>query len=90
LILFLLFSDSTDKNKPYHEAIKGNKEPLREQVNFFNEEFLSMIETNRAGKLKADRKEWGTGKEYFADHGIELGLIDNIDTLENVLNYFNT
>jgi ClpP class serine protease len=81
-------TESKDKNRDFHEALKGNLEPLRKSVDVFNNVFLEQIEANRAGKLTADRKEWGTGKVYFAKDAIKLGLIDDIDTFENVLNYF--
>ena len=83
-------SASTDKNKEFFDAIQGNPEPIRAIANQFNEHFLSLIESNRTDKLKSDRTVWGTGKVYFAEKALELGLIDGIDTLENFINYFNT
>ena len=83
-------SASKDKNNDYFEAIKGNVEPIRNVCNQFNEVFLSIVENNRSGKLTAERKDWGTGKVYFAQEAADLGLIDGIDTFENFLNYFNT
>lgn len=81
---------SKDKNSEYYEALKGNLEPLREIANVYNDAFLELIETQRGDKLKADRKEWGTGKVYFADKALDIGLIDAIDSFDNVLNYLNT
>ena len=79
---------STDKNKDYYEALKGNLEPLRKVADHFNESFLAMIENNRKEKLTADRKVWGTGKVWFAQDALELGLIDEINTFSNTLNSF--
>lgn len=81
---------SKDKNNDYYEAVKGNLDPIRNVCNQFNEVFLSLVETNRTGKLTAERKDWGTGKVYFAEEALQLGLIDGIDTFDNFLNYFNT
>ena len=81
-------TQSKDKNQDFHEAIKGNLEPLRKKIDVFNESFLSMVETNRSGKISGERKEWGTGKMFFAEEAIAIGLIDEINSLENVLNYF--
>lgn len=81
---------SKDKNNEYYEALKGNLEPLKKIVNTYNESFLELIETSRDGKLTADRSEWGTGKVYFAEEAKKIGLIDSIDSFDNVLNYFNT
>jgi protease-4 len=81
-------SESKDKNAIYHEALKGNTKPLQEQIDVFNDKFLSIIETNRKGKLTSGREVWGTGKEYFAPEAVKLGLIDAIDSFNNILNYF--
>lgn len=79
---------SKDKNKDYYDALKGDTKAIQKTADTFNEMFLSMVETNREGKLTADRSVWGTGKMYFAPEALELGLIDNIDSFSNILNYF--
>lgn len=79
---------STDKNSEVREALKGNFKPLQELSDKYNEHFLSSIETNRGDKLTETREVWGTGKVYFADEALKLGIIDNIDTFQNTLNYF--
>lgn len=79
---------SKDKNKDYYDALKGDTKAIQKTADTFNEMFLSMVETNREGKLTADRSSWGTGKMYFAPEALELGLIDNIDSFSNILNYF--
>ena len=88
-LLQLYATDSNDKNQAYIQALKGNTELLQKVVNTFNDQFLSMVEQNRGEKLKADRSVWGTGKEWFAEEALELGIIDGIDTFENFINYFN-
>lgn len=80
---------SSDKNKMYYEAINGNKKLLQEYIDTFNEEFLSMVEKNRGENLTTDKNTWSSGKEFFAEKALEIGLIDSIDSFENVLNYFN-
>lgn len=79
---------SKDKNGEVREAMKGNTKPLEDLANIFNEHFLSTIEKNREDKLTETREVWGTGKVYFAEDAIKLGLIDKIDTFTNTLNYF--
>lgn len=81
-------TDSKDKNTEVREALKGNFDPLRQRADHFNNFFINMIETNRGEKLKAGREEWGTGKLYYADKALEIGLIDEIDSFHNILNYF--
>ena len=87
-ILTVYATASKDKNSEVREALKGNLKPLEDLANKFNENFLATIETNRAGKLTETREVWGTGKVYFAEDALKLGLIDNIDTFINTLNYF--
>lgn len=79
---------STDKNKDYLEALKGNLDPVRAVADTFNESFLSLIEKNRGEKLQGDRSVWGTGKTWFAKEALSLGLIDEINTFTNTLNSF--
>lgn len=79
---------SKDKNIEVREALKGNVAPLRKYADKFNEMFLSMVETARKDQLKTDRSTWGTGKLYYADEAMEIGLIDAIDKFTNILNYF--
>jgi signal peptide peptidase SppA len=79
---------STDKNKEYLEAVKGNLEPLRKVADKFNENFLASIEKNREGKLTTGRDVWGTGKVWFAAGALKNGLIDEIDTFSNTLKLF--
>ena len=78
-------TQSTDKNKDYYEALKGNLEPLRKICDTFNESFLASIEKNREGKLSAGRDVWGTGKVWFAEDALKLGLIDEINSFQNVI-----
>ena len=81
---------SKDKNKWFRNALDGDTALLQKMTDESCEDFISTIEKNRGDKLKSDRSEWGTGKEYYSDQSIKIGLIDGIDTFENVLNYFNT
>lgn len=80
---------STEKNKDYRDAIAGNTKAVEDIATVFCESFLAQVEKDRAGKLTAGREVWGTGRMFFATEARELGLIDNIDTYENFLNYFN-
>ena len=87
-IIEVYASASKDKNKDYYDALKGDTKAVQKTADTYNEMFLSMIETNRKDKLTKDRSVWGTGKMYFAPEALELGLIDNIDSFSNILNYF--
>ena len=79
---------SSDKNRDYYEAISGNNAPLKAVANRYNNDFLARIRTNRPAAVK-NESSWNTGKVFFADEALSLGLIDAIDTLDNVFNYFS-
>lgn len=87
-IMTIYAPDSKHKNGEVREALKGNFKPLEELAAKYNDSFLESIEKNREGKLTASREIWGTGRVFFADAALKLGLIDNIDTFQNTLNYF--
>lgn len=76
-------SASVDKNKDYMDAIGGNTAGLLKIANQFNGMFIDMIQANRDQALTADKKEWGTGKVYFAEDALKIGLIDSIDSFQN-------
>jgi ClpP class serine protease len=82
-------SASTDKNKDAKDAIAGNDKAIKAKADVYNDYFLQMIERNRGEKLTSGKDVWGTGKVYFAEVALSLGLIDGIDTLENFINIFN-
>lgn len=83
-------SRSTDKNQDFYQALQGNKAPLMAVCDTYNEDFINRIAAFREGTIDADQKTWATGKMFFAPEAMTLGLIDGIDSFENVLNYFNT
>jgi protease-4 len=85
---------STEKNQDYLKAVEymnsdgkaGSIDSIKALVNRFNAEFLADVENGRGNLLKND--SWKTGKMFFADEAAEIGLIDSIDTLDNVVNKF--
>lgn len=89
-LLEIYATKSTDKNQDYYEALKGNTAPLLSVCDTYNEYFIQSIASGREGVIDTDEKKWGTGKMFFAQEAMDLGLIDEIDSFENVLNYFNT
>ena len=83
---------STDKNADVRGAIEGKPEALealRKTAGKFCESFIASVENSRGDKLKEDRRTWGTGKVFFAEEALQMGLIDSIDSFENFLNYLN-
>jgi len=77
---------STDKNKIFSQANAGNYKPLIENVlNPFNEEFLAMVQVNRAGKIDLKKENVLSGKTYLTQNAIAFGLADGVGTLDNAV-----
>lgn len=70
---------SPDKNKEYYDALKGDYKTIREEsLNPLADMFISAIKTNRPN---ADKSVF-TGKVFFAEDALALGLIDEIGSLD--------
>ena len=74
---------STDKNKDYKEAIAGNDEPVKEDLKVLAQEFINTVKTNRGVKLTGTG--WETGKMFYSNQAIKLGLIDGQKTFSQVV-----
>ena len=73
---------SIDKNKDTNQVLKGEYDEYRTSVlDTINDKFHASVTTNR----KRLSKETLTGKLYFADQAIKLGLIDEIGTMDYAL-----
>lgn len=75
---------SVDKNKEYREAIKGNYELLEKDLEIHTNEFISFVRNNRP-KAAATEKEWRTGKLFYAQEAVSLGLADGIRGFDQVI-----
>lgn len=87
-------SMSENKNAPFREALKGNEKPLKDMIDVICQAFIDDVMKYRVdedgnSKLKTP-DNWNKGDILYADKALEEGLIDGIDSLENVINYFNT
>lgn len=74
---------STEKNGDYREAIAGNDQPLKDDLKMIADQFISTVETNRAGKLTSN--EWNTGKMFYGKDAKKIGLIDGIKSFDQVV-----
>lgn len=89
-IMEIYAPESKDKNDDYRKAIKGDQTLMKQIASVYAQNFIKTVEKLREGKISTDKEIWSTGKAFFADQALNIGLIDNIDTFENTLNYFNT
>lgn len=83
-------SKSTKKNQVFYKAINGDTGPLTELCDKYNDSFIESINKARSGVISSDQNIWATGEMFFAQDALNLGLIDDIDSFNNVINYFNT
>ncbi len=81
---FIYATNSTDKNKAYHDALKGDYAPMIEQLDQMNDMFTSAIKKNRWNK--GVTKEVLTGKTYLSKDAISKGLVDSIGSMSDAVN----
>jgi Periplasmic serine proteases (ClpP class) len=77
---------SKDKNTVYELAKAGDKNALAEledRISLVTGELLDAVRLGRGDRLKNDN--WATGKMYFADEALEMGIIDGIGTMDDAL-----
>jgi protease IV len=73
---------STEKNLDFNQALEGDYDPLRKNMlDVINAKFHSMVKANRPALDESTL----TGKTYFAQEAIRLGLIDEIGSYESAL-----
>lgn len=75
---------STNKREEYEEWRKGNNGPIQKMLDTIASQFFADVKTGRGDKL-ADNAEIFTGKMYYADEAIELGLADGVVTWAQLL-----
>lgn len=75
---------SKDKNKDFREARDGDGKLIVETLlDPLNDIFLSSVKANRGDKL--NEKQTLTGKTFLAEEAKELGLIDEIGSMNQVI-----
>jgi protease IV len=79
---------STDKNKQYKDAIeRDDTTAMEEDLSMLAETFINVVAIGRAGKIKGDT--WSTGKMFYADEALKVGLIDGIKSMDQVVQRMN-
>lgn len=74
---------STEKNKPYSDALNGDTSLISEELAVLADQFIITVSNNRGGKIKGDR--WKSGKMFFAAEAKSIGLIDGIKSFDQVV-----
>lgn len=79
-------SKSTNKNKDIEDALKGDYKGVRSSLlDPLNETFIASIKASRGEKITDE--EVFTGKIYMADKAMEMGLIDQIGSVQEAVDY---
>lgn len=77
---------SSEKNKVWRDLKEGNNESAKEHLSIIADEFIKTMKNFRP-QIKDDGKVF-KGAVYSAKQALEIGLIDEIMTLEEVLDEF--
>lgn len=77
---------STEKNKGYIDWKAGDPKVFKERLTLVATEFISAVETNRAGKLNLSVGDPFKGAVYGATKATEIGLIDGIKKKDALIN----
>lgn len=75
---------STDKNKNYRDAIEGDYSLIQDELKILVNEFTAVVAA-RSDTAQRTVDQWGSGKMFFADEAVKLGLADGIIPFEKVL-----
>lgn len=75
---------STDKNKDYRDAMKGDYTAIEGDLKLHVSEFIKAVKQQRP-KAAAHEKEWSTGKMFYAEDAVKIGLADGIRSFEQVI-----
>lgn len=72
---------SPDKNKPFEEGMKGNTEPIKDNLDAIANEFHAHVVARRSF---TDKKVLD-GAMYLSEHAFRLGLTDGTKQLDEVM-----
>lgn len=78
---------STEKNKDFRELSKGNEKLYEERLKELADDFISRMQENMSETIKDDGLIF-KGKTYNPQKALEVGLINEIGTLEDALSKF--
>lgn len=76
---------SVDKNKNYRDALKGDYKSIEADLERTVNGFVSFVKQHRGDKAAASAKEWNTGKMFYAEDAVKLGLADGVRSFAQVV-----
>lgn len=81
---------STEKNKEYNEALKGNYEPMEQDLKTFADFFINAVKDNRGSKINYKAKTIFEGAMFYSEDAVENGLADEIGDIEKAIDVLNS
>lgn len=76
---------STDKNKDYRDALNGDTSAIEADLKKHVDAFISFVKNSRGDVAAANEKEWNTGKMFYANDAVKIGLADGIRSFDQVV-----
>lgn len=76
---------SIDKNKDYRDAMNGDTSAIEADLKIMVDAFTSFVKTSRGDKASSNAKAWDSGKMFYANEAVKLGLADGIKPFDQVV-----
>lgn len=76
---------SSEKNGDYLAALAGDIKPMQKRLDRIAAEFIMHVKNNRPNLKITKDNDPTTGRMYYADKALDIGLIDGIGTMEEML-----
>ena len=77
-------SRSTEKNKDYKEALNGNYDSIKANLDFIADEFIAAVKAHRP-HINLSAGNPFKGATFYAEQAQEIGLIDGIKSLHEIV-----
>jgi protease-4 len=82
-IIMIRPEESADKNQEYLDALEGNYEKIQAKLSVLAQKFQNGVKLARPNVEESAL----SGKTYFAEEAIQLGLADEMGSLESAYNW---
>ena len=82
-IIMIRPEESADKNQEFLDALEGNYEKIQAKLSFLAQKFQNGVKLARPNVEESAL----SGKNYFAEEAIQLGLADEMGSLESAYNW---
>jgi signal peptide peptidase SppA len=79
---------STLKNKPWEDALKGSEDAMKDYLKEYVQFFIDDVKAMRGNKLTSDDRIF-KGDMFFANEAISIGLADSIGTMDDAVSIIN-